>query len=216
MDYRAGQLRNAGGGTGASPQRGAGRRGWRPPLVSALIIGVVLLVAAVILMVRGCDSSACVAPTVSPTPQATLSHAASGATPPSLDSTPSPTATTSTDPSTSPPPGLTDASLDVPGTTVDVRGDLTVVTFDAGLFPSGVAEPTREGLRTLRKLAAELAPFRTAIFVRLVGSADSVPVGLDCEYPDNSALALARALTVVDLSSVGLYACAMASALIAG
>ena len=200
MDHRAGSVPAPLGGAGATPQRGAGKRGWRPPLISALIIGVVLLVVAVFLMVRGCDSSAGVTPTVSPTPQATLSQAASGATTPaSLDSTPSPTATISPDPSASPQPGLTDASLDVPGTTVDVRDTLTVVTFDAGLFPSGVAEPTPEGLRTLRKLAAQLAPFRTAIAVRVVGSADSVPVGPDCEYPDNSALALARALTVVDL-----------------
>jgi flagellar motor protein MotB len=193
---------SSGDGDAGPPESadGRGAGGWRPWLIVSLIVGVTLLVLAAILLVRGCDSTAGEGPTASAAPTAssastTSSPTASATASPSSEPTPSPEPTgTQLD-----VPGTTvDVRLDVPGTTVDLR-DTLIVTFDAGLFPSGFAEPSAEGLRTLQRLAAELASFRTAIAVRVIGSADSVPVGPNCGYADNTELALARAETVVDL-----------------
>jgi flagellar motor protein MotB len=120
---------------------------------------------------------------------------------------PAVTTTTTTAPPVSPsttepaPVGPADLvpqiAIDVPGTQVAAEPPALVVRFDEGLFASG-AELKPAARSMLSSLARQLESHACLITVKVIGLTDDTPVPKGWIYPDNSALALARAVAVVE------------------
>ncbi|MFH0953150.1 MAG: OmpA family protein [Verrucomicrobiota bacterium] len=93
-------------------------------------------------------------------------------------------------------PAAPAVKLEAPGARVTVEGSEKVVMFESGLFVSGYTL-SREGEDVLLKLAQQLAPHRTNLFITVIGCTDNVPIRTKKEYKNNEDLGLFRALAVV-------------------
>jgi flagellar motor protein MotB len=67
-----------------------------------------------------------------------------------------------------------------------------IVTFPAGLFPSG-AVLSAEGQHALASLGARLSRFRGDVSFTVIGHTDDIPIAPNSRYTDNADLSFARA-----------------------
>jgi type VI secretion system protein ImpK len=88
--------------------------------------------------------------------------------------------------------------IDVPGVSARNGDDGIRLQFERGLFESGSAKPTPEAMKTLLMLGRQLEPHTRFISVAVIGHTDNVFSPAGGKYRDNAALALARAVAVVE------------------
>lgn len=93
---------------------------------------------------------------------------------------------------------LNDIKIDVPGISVRNDGDGLALLFDVGLFEGGGIDLRPEAMRTLISLGHQLEPYIGRIFISVVGHTDNVAMPVGGRHRDNTALAMARAVAVVE------------------
>jgi type VI secretion system protein ImpK len=91
-----------------------------------------------------------------------------------------------------------DIKIDVPGVSVRSETNHLALVFKKGLFEAGSARLRPEALSTLSLLGRQLEPHSGRIAVCVVGHTDSITVPAGSRHRDNVALALSRAVAVVE------------------
>jgi flagellar motor protein MotB len=92
--------------------------------------------------------------------------------------------------------------ISAPGVTQTRSGETTLLRFEAGLFSRGVLM-TPAARRSLKAIGLQIEPRWQRLTLTIVGHTDDLPLILQRRFPDNEALAIARADTVIRyLSSV--------------
>jgi type VI secretion system protein ImpK len=89
-----------------------------------------------------------------------------------------------------------DLTVKVPGVVQTKDGENIVLRFESGLFSHGVAL-SKEGAATLADLGRQLGHALGSATAGVIGYTDDLPVKNSARFPDNDAIAIARADAVV-------------------
>jgi flagellar motor protein MotB len=89
------------------------------------------------------------------------------------------------------------SGMDIRGVVIKQEKDHALLTFRSGLF-SRNDRLTHEAKPLLTRLAQRLEPFAGSMSIKITGVVDNSPIPAHSRYTDNAALAMARALSVME------------------